>query len=526
MQSKSEAYKSSRKMSWPWRLLAVALIITVIIGVLMYHLTFEYVIGQAEKSIQDLLLSHKGVHHLIQKNTHPALFSLKELGEIKEDFYSPELLSSSYMVRNMHRYYNEERVKAGLPEIYYKLAAINPRNPVNKASAMEQELIETFNKKRSMKKYRAIIEVEGKKYLYYALPFLENNQACLKCHGDRQAAPRQLQAIYKGEGGFNEKVGNIRAIESIRAPLESEFKLVHMIFVTLLLGLVSLLVMLFISGRLKTAVKLRTADLEQEITERKAAQEKLREKQQELQNHRDHLEDLVKGRTVELEAANKELEDFAYSVSHDLRAPLRSINGFAQIISRRHRADLNEEGRHYFDNIMEASEHMGTLIEDLLRYSRLGRKALRPQSVQLGDLVGQISRDLAGRMDEIGAEIDIPADLPVVKGDPTLLRTIFTNLIDNAITYHRQGVPLRIEVRSKIEKDHVIVSMSDNGIGISPEFLEKIFNMFQRLHRQDEYPGTGIGLAIVKKSAEISGGRVWAESVVGEGSTFYVELRA
>jgi len=250
--------------------------------VLFYHLTFKFVIGQAEQSIQGLLLSHKGLHEYLQKNTHPALYRLKKLGEIKNDFYSPELLSSTYMVRNVHRYYNKERIKAGLSEIYYKMAAINPRNPLNKASVREQHLIEMFNKNRNTNQYRDIIEIDGKKYLYYALPFLENNQKCLKCHGDRQAAPVQLQAIYKGEGGFGEKTGDIRAIESIQIPLEREFKIAHLISIMMLLGLGSMLLILFISGRLKTTIKLRTEDLEKEIKERKLAEEALRQSEREL----------------------------------------------------------------------------------------------------------------------------------------------------------------------------------------------------------------------------------------------------
>ena len=253
--------------------------------------------------------------------------------------------------------------------------------------------------------------------------------------------------------------------------------------------------------------------------------EDLRQSEAELRRHRDHLEEVVAERTAQLKSTNKELEDFAYSVSHDLRAPLRSISGFANIISRRHSADLNEEGRHYLDNIMRASEHMGILIEDLLRYSRLGRKVLRSQPVRLDELLEQISRDLAGCIDEVGAEITIADGLPVVKGDPALLNTIFTNLIDNALTYHREGTPPRLAVGSRVEKGQVIVSVSDNGIGIAPEFHEKIFNMFQRLHSQEDYPGTGIGLAIVKKSVELLDGSVWVESVVGEGSTFYVKLK-
>ncbi len=257
-----------------------------------------------------------------------------------------------------------------------------------------------------------------------------------------------------------------------------------------------------------TSLQEANKQLQQEITERRRAEEALKE------------------RSGQLEGANKELEAFTYSVSHDLRAPLRAIQGFAQIIVRRHRTSLNEEGQHYFDNIVEASDQMSKLIEDLLTYSRLGRQAVHFKPVSLEDLLAEVVDNLAARVTEADAYFSLPSsdNLPVIHGNRTLLSQIFTNLLDNALNYRRPEIPLRVALTCQTEADYSVIRVTDNGIGIPPEFHEKIFTIFQRLHSQEECPGTGIGLAIVKKSVELLGGRIWVESVVGEGSTFCVKL--
>ena len=236
------------------------------------------------------------------------------------------------------------------------------------------------------------------------------------------------------------------------------------------------------------------------------------------------LEERVADRTRSLQIANSDLESFSYSVSHDLRTPLRAINGFAEIINRRHRDDLNAEGQHYIENIIEASNRMSVLIDDLLKYSRLGRSGIRHEAVNLNDVMAELAGDLQAIMNETKGVLSIPADLPTVIGDKTLLSQVFSNLIDNGLKYHEAGKNPHVQISSRQEGETVIVAVKDNGIGIPIEFQEKIFAIFQRLHSTEEYPGVGIGLSIVKKALDLMGGSIHVESSPNKGSTFFVAL--
>jgi len=167
---------------------------------------------------------------------------------------------------------------------------------------------------------------------------------------------------------------------------------------------------------------------------------------------------------------------------------------------------------------------MGHLIDDLLQYSRRGRQSVRFGSVPLNDVIAPLAKDLGPRLGEIGGTLEIADDLPTVVADRTLLRQIFTNLLDNALTYRKPDIPIQVTVTWRAKGQTAVVCVRDNGIGIPSEHHQRIFNIFQRLHSDDEYPGTGIGLATVKKSVEMLGASVWVESEVGQGSSFFVEL--
>ena len=254
-----------------------------------------------------------------------------------------------------------------------------------------------------------------------------------------------------------------------------------------------------------------------DITDRKRAEK-------ELSTYRDHLEELVQERTAQLEAANKELEAFAYSVSHDLRAPLRHIDGFLQMLAKQAGSALDEQGLHYIDIIADAAKKMGILIDDLLSFSRMGRQAMTVQQLNLDPLVSEVIREV--EPDTVGRTIDWRrGDLPVVEGDTSMLRIVLANLITNAVKFTQPRERARIEIGALPDDgDEKVIFVRDNGVGFDMAYAYKLFGVFKRLHRADEFEGTGIGLANVRRIIARHGGRTWAEGKVDKGATFYFSL--
>ncbi len=256
--------------------------------------------------------------------------------------------------------------------------------------------------------------------------------------------------------------------------------------------------------------------LSEDVTEEKRMFE-------ELVQHREHLAELVRERTVQLENANKELEAFSYSVSHDLRAPLRHIDGFADLLVKHARAGLDDEGRRYLDIIADSARKMGNLIDELLIFSRMGRTAMQSIPVNLTHLVEAAIRDL--RWETEGREVAWVVDpLPTVVGDMAMLRLVFMNLLSNALKYTRPRAAAMVHVGAEAGPEESIVYVQDNGVGFDMKYVDKLFGVFQRLHSTSEFEGTGIGLANVRRIISRHGGRTWAESEVDKGATFYFSL--
>ena len=254
-----------------------------------------------------------------------------------------------------------------------------------------------------------------------------------------------------------------------------------------------------------------------DITVRKQVEDEVRRLNAEL-------EERVHARTAELMAANKELETFSYSVSHDLKAPLRGIDGYSQLLLAEHAGQLDEEGRLFLARIRNGVGQMRTLIDALLDYSRMERCPL--QAGVAVDLRVRVEALLAEQRDELqacGAEVSVDIQVESVRADPNGLAMVLRNLFDNALKFSASQRPPRIEIRAWSEGERVMLSLSDNGIGFDMRFHDRLFEIFQRLQRAEDYPGTGIGLAIVRKAMQRMGGRVWAESSPGTGATFFLE---
>lgn len=236
------------------------------------------------------------------------------------------------------------------------------------------------------------------------------------------------------------------------------------------------------------------------------------------------LEQRVRERTAQLEAANEELEAFCYSVSHDLRAPLRHIDGYVGLLVSGCRDALSDKGKRYVDTISASARKMGTLIDDLLRLSKSGRTEMRQERINMNqvlqDVLAPIRESTAGRAIEW-----LVGELPPVVGDQALLRQVWANLLENAVKYTKTRDLARIEISSREGVDETIFAVTDNGVGFDMQYAGKLFGAFHRLHSEDEFEGTGIGLATVQRIIKRHGGRVWAEAAVNRGATFYFALR-
>jgi signal transduction histidine kinase len=250
----------------------------------------------------------------------------------------------------------------------------------------------------------------------------------------------------------------------------------------------------------------------------------LRAAQGELAEYSRGLEQKVAERTQALERRAKELEAFAYTVSHDLKAPLRGVQTYADFLLQDYAGKLETEGRRYVTALHKAAGNMRMLIDDLLEYSRLERRETELGAVDLRELVASVVAEREPVIEQVGAAVRVEMDVPAVAADRAMVRLVLTNLVDNALKYSARSNPPRVTIRGRTEADRVVVSVADNGVGFDMQYRDKIFEIFTRLHRPDEFEGTGIGLSIVKRAIEKHGGTVTVQAAPGAGATFEFTL--
>jgi signal transduction histidine kinase len=269
-------------------------------------------------------------------------------------------------------------------------------------------------------------------------------------------------------------------------------------------------------GQRAEALETSNRSLAHEVSERQRADEELR-------NLNAELERRVDDRTAQLEAANKELESFSYSVSHDLRAPLRGIVGFAEALLEDHADELSVEAQRKVGIVQHEGRRMSVLINDLLAFSRLGRKALQSSELDMNSLASATWDGLKAQHEAGDVDFRLGA-LPAARGDRVLLGQVWVNLLSNAIKFSNKEAKPHIVVSAITDEKEHIYFVRDNGAGFNPKYQSKLFGVFQRLHDASEYPGTGVGLALVQRIVTRHGGRVWAEGALNQGATFYFSL--
>lgn len=489
-----------------YRFLFIVLFFVIALGSTIYYISYNLVLNESESRLRDALLEVRALHRYIQNNMHPSYYRLMDEGRLPQGFYAPELLSSSYMVRNFQQYHREERIKFDLPLISYKMAAIDPRNIVNKANKEEEELIKRFNEDDTLDQIGYTTKENDVKLLVVAIPFLRNNQHCLVCHGRQEDAPQQLQELYNWTSGFNRKIGDISAIEIMKTPIKAAIDISLLSTFSAILIILTLSTSFFLNVVYKRIIRQKIDDL--------------MVKQGQLIEERNKSESASKAKSV-----------FLANMSHEIRTPLNGVLGMLDLIKF---TKIDKEQSEYLSAASKSAKRLTQLLSDILDISRIeaDKMDLVREPFSLVTVKSSLMDLFIPTATEKGLafQFTIDDDTPdPIVGDISRLQQILFNLAGNAIKFTENGhvgvhiFPLPSE---DVSQARILFTVEDTGIGISDEQLEHILNPFEQVENTyaRRFQGAGLGLSIVTKVLSLMGGSMAIDSTPEKGTTVYVSI--
>jgi len=501
MRNKTSGYNFLRNKSNSIVLISsiAIILIATVVSILLIR---RYIVKQAEERIQGVLQEAEALHYYVQREMHPTMYQLKDEGRLPKDFYSPQMLSSSYIAREVFKQYNIIQEKNHRTHVEYRMASKNPRNKINKADSLEAALIDLFNKDSSITKYTGIVTLHGEKHLYYARPFLRVEKNCLKCHGEREDAPKSLSDYYKWDSGFNLTVGTIPAVEILRTPLNAEFNTLTLIGAIILLFAILFIFLIILYSR----ISLKNGIIIEQKNEIEVNLNKLKETQNKL---------------VESEKMAS-LGTLTAGVAHEMNNPLNFINGaylgFDNFFTNKAPSYKNDVSV-LLKSLRIGIERASGIVQGLNRFSHDSKTFNDDCNVHvIIDNCLLVLRNKYKNKIKIEKVFE-PNDI-VLKGNEGELHQVFINILTNSIqSIEDEGV---ISITTQSSNNIVSITINDTGSGIAKENLAKIIEPFFTTKAPGE--GVGLGLSISFNIIKEHNGEIEFESEINKGTTVKITL--